>query len=87
MFNNIKIKIILGLIIIVFFTIITYILPEEEWGVKDFNIFERLLFCSNIHIGTFGYINSQIFPVSNSAKCILLIQRITSYIFRIILLI
>jgi hypothetical protein len=87
MFNNIKIKIILGLVIIVFFTIITYLLPEEEWGVNEFNMFERLLFCSNIQIGTFGFVNSQIFPVSSRAKFILLMQRITSYIFRIILLI
>lgn len=75
------------MLIILFFTIITYLLPEEEWGIKDFNVFERLLFCCNIQIGTFGFINNEIFPITNRAKFIIFIQRITSYIFRIILLI
>jgi hypothetical protein len=87
MFSNIKIKIALGLFIIIFFTIITYLIPTDEWGVKEFSIYERLIYCSNIQIGTFGFINSQFFPVSNNAKLLLLIQRITSYVFRIILLI
>jgi hypothetical protein len=87
MFKNIGTKIQLGLFIIIFFTIITYLIPTEEWGVNEFNIYDRLIYCSNIQIGTFGYLNDQFFPVSNRAKTILIIQRITSYIFRIILLI
>jgi hypothetical protein len=87
MFTNIKSKIALGLFIILFFTIITYFIPTEEWGVKEFNIYERLIYCSNVQVGTFGYLDTKLFPVSNNAKLILLIQRITSYIFRIILLI
>ena len=87
MFTNIKSKIALGLFIILFFTIITYFIPTEEWGVKEFNIYERLIYCRNLQIGTFGFVNTQLFPVTNNAKIMVLAQRITSYIFRIILLI
>jgi len=80
-------KIIIALLLIVFFTIITYLIPDEEWGLCNFNIIERLLFSSNLQIGTYGYINKKIYPITNRAKIILLVQRITSYIFRIILLI
>jgi hypothetical protein len=85
--TNIKIKIAIGLLIIIFYTIITYFIPNDEWGIKEFSIYERLIYCSNIQIGTFGYINNQIFPVSDRAKFMLFAQRITSYVFRIILLI
>lgn len=89
MFDNIsiKFKILSALVIIVFFSIITYLIPDEEWGIYEFNIYERLLFCCNIQIGTFGFIDTKIFPITERAKFILLIQRITSYIFRIILFI
>jgi hypothetical protein len=86
-YTNIKIKIAIGLFIIIFFTIATYLIPIEEWGLTEFNLYERLIYCSNIQIGTFGFVNSHFFPVSNNAKLMVLIQRITSYIFRIILLI
>jgi hypothetical protein len=86
-FTGIKIKIAIGLFAILFFTIATYLIPVEEWGLTEFNIYERLIFCSNIHIGTFGFVNTHFFPVSNNAKIMVLVQRITSYIFRIILLI
>jgi hypothetical protein len=86
-FTNIKLKIAIGLFIIIFFTIATYLIPIEEWGLTEFNIYERLIYCSNIQIGTFGFVNTEFFPVSNNAKIMVLIQRITSYIFRIILLI
>jgi hypothetical protein len=87
MFSNIEIKIALGLFIIIFFTITTYLIPIEEWGLTEFSIYERLIYCSNIQIGTFGFVNSQFFPISDNAKLMVLIQRITSYVFRIILLI
>jgi hypothetical protein len=87
MFTNIENKIAIGLFIIIFFTIITYLIPVEEWGLEEFNIYERLIYCSNIQIGTFGFVNSQFFPISDRAKLLVLIQRITSYVFRIILLI
>jgi hypothetical protein len=86
-FTNIKIKIAIVLFVIIFFTITTYLIPVEEWGLTEFSIYERLIYCSNIQIGTFGFVNSHFFPVSNNAKLMVLIQRITSYIFRIILLI
>ena len=84
---NIKIKIAIGLFIIIFFTIATYLIPVDEWGLTEFNIYERLIYCSNLQIGTFGFVNTQFFPVSNNAKIMVFVQRITSYIFRIILLI
>jgi len=87
MFSNIKLKIALGLFIIFFFTVVTYFIPSEEWGVEEFSIYERLIYCCNIQVGTFGYLDDKFFPVTNNAKIILLIQRITSYVFRIILLI
>jgi hypothetical protein len=87
MFSNIKIKILSGILIIIFYTIITYLLPDKEWGLNDFNVFERLLYCTNIQIGTFGFIDDNIYPKTNRAKFILFLQRITSYIFRIILII
>lgn len=87
MLENIKNKIFVGILIIIFFTVISYCIPNEDWGVEEFNVYERLLFCCNIQIGTFGYIDTNIFPKSNKAKIILFIQRITSYIFRIILII
>ena len=86
-FTNIKAKIAIGLLIIIFFTIVTYLIPIDEWGVKEFNIYERLIYCSNIQIGTSGFINSELFPISNRAKFILLIQRIASYVFKFFLLI
>jgi hypothetical protein len=85
--TNIKIKIAIVLFIILFFTIATYLIPVEEWGLTEFNLYERLIYCSNLQIGTFGFVNTHFFPVSNNAKLMVLIQRITSYIFRIILLI
>jgi hypothetical protein len=87
MFSNIKLKIALGLFIIFFFTVVTYFIPSEEWGVEEFSIYERLIYCCNIQVGTFGYLDDKFFPVTNNAKTILLIQRIASYVFRIILLI
>ena len=87
MFSNIKLKIALGLFIIFFFTIVTYFISSEEWGVEEFSVYERLIYCCNIQVGTFGYLDNKIFPITNNAKIILLIQRITSYVFRIILLI
>ena len=87
MFTNIKVKIAIGLFIIIFFTCATYLIPVEEWGLTEFSIYERLIYCSNIQIGMFGFVNSQFFPVSDTAKLMVLIQRITSYVFRIILLI
>jgi hypothetical protein len=83
----IKIKIAIGLFIILFFTIATYLIPVEEWGLTEFGIYERLIYCSNLQIGTFGFVNTQLFPVTNNAKIMVLAQRITSYIFKIILLI
>jgi len=85
--TNIKIKIAIVLFIILFFTIATYLIPVEEWGLTEFNIYERLIFCSNLQIGTFGFVNTQFFPVSNNAKIMVFAQRITSYVFRIILFI
>lgn len=87
MFRNIEIKIAIGLFIIMFFTITTYLIPVDEWGLTEFSIYERLIYCSNIQIGTFGFVNSNFFPTSNNAKLMVLTQRITSYVFRIILLI
>jgi hypothetical protein len=87
MFSSIKNKIFVGILIIIFFTLVTFCIPNEEWGVEEFDVYERLLFCCNIQIGTFGFIDTNIFPKTNRAKIILFIQRVTSYIFRIILII
>jgi hypothetical protein len=47
-FTNIKLKIAIGLFIIIFFTIATYLIPIEEWGLTEFNIYERLyILCIN----------------------------------------
>lgn len=83
-----KIKILVAFSLISFFALLSYTVQDSEWGFINecYTLTDRILFSFNIHVGTFGYTNPKLAPVTEKSKWILFLQRISSYVFRIIML-
>lgn len=83
-----KIRLTVALLLVSFYTLATYLLPDNEWGFNNskFQFTERLIFAYNIQIGVFGYTNPNIMPQTDRARLLLLCQRLSSYMFVIIML-
>lgn len=84
-----KVKLLVAFTLISFFALLSYSIPDSEWGFNDneyYTITDRILFTFNIHVGMFGYTNPKLTPVTDRAKFILFLQRVSSYAFRIIML-
>lgn len=74
--------------LIAFFALLSYLIPDREWGFEDeeYRLPDRILFTFNIHVGIFGYTNPKLAPQTDRARWILFMQRVSSYIFRIVML-
>lgn len=83
-----KSKIYFAFTLISFFALLSYTIPDKEWGFEndDYRLSDRILFTFNIHVGIFGYTNPKLSPQSDRARWILFLQRVSSYVFRIVML-
>lgn len=73
-----------------FFTLIltSYFVVDQDWGLEEdsFKFEDRCIFTFNTLAGIYGYVDPKLFPQTKQAKYILLFQRISGYLFRIIML-
>lgn len=76
--------------LIFFFTLIvsSYLVPTKDWGLENkmFLFEDRCIFTFNTLAGIYGFVHPNLFPQTVTAKYILLFQRISGYMFRIIML-